>query len=103
MNQMVIFVGQLIGRLPFASLCDFTRGPGLEELFLGSFKFAIDPMIYQEEREKRTGSLVYEKVVYLQGREDGYVSHTLCGFPEVGLIFAEFKRWNRRPNRSRRP
>ena len=24
----------------------------------------------------------------------------LCGTPEVGLIFADFKRWNRRPNGS---
>ena len=29
----------------------------------------------------------------LGGRKDGHVSYTVCGIPEVGPIFADFKRW----------
>ena len=61
-------------------------------------------MIYQEEKEKGPGFLIYQpkkKVAFLGGREDGYVF--VCGIPEVGLIFADFKRWHRRSNESCTP
>ena len=50
----------LVGRLPFASLCGFTWVPGLDKLFLGSFEFAINQIIYQEEKETGPGSLIYQ-------------------------------------------
>ena len=63
----------------------FYLGPGLEEIFLRSFKFSIDPMIYQEEKEEGTGTLVYQNRGGLSavGERMG-MSHTLvCGIPEV--------------------
>ena len=54
----------------------FYLGPGLEEVFMGPFRFAIDRVIYQEEKEKGPGSLIYQqKVAFLGGREDGYVPY----------------------------
>jgi len=77
-----------------AFLCDFTWGPRLEDLFLGSFKFGIDQVMYQGEKEKSTGSLVYPKKKGCSsavGERMG-ISHTLvCGIPEVRLIFADLR------------
>ena len=74
----------LVRRLPFASLCGFTWGPGLEAVLMGPFRFAIDRVIYQEEKEKGTGSHVHQQKVAFQGVGERVVRliHFLVKFPK---------------------
>ena len=66
-----MLVRKPIGQLPFASWCDFTWVPELEEFFMGPFRFSIDQVMYQEEIEKGTGSLVcQQRVAFLEWVRD---------------------------------
>ena len=81
-HQEVILVGQLIGRLPFASLCGFDAfgmetvvymGTRTRSTFLGSFKFRW----FTKRKRNGPGTLIYQhKITFiLGGGEDGYVSY----------------------------
>ena len=53
-------------------------GPGLEELFLGSFRFAIDQMIYQEENESALVPSYQQKLLFWVGERMGMCHTFVC-------------------------